>query len=147
AVFAWRPTDPTSLPNYLAWVVLSVLGVRVFFNFNPLLKLDGYYLLSDWLEVPNLRQRSWGYVGGHLRWLLWGATRPVRQERGLLLLGYGIASWLFSVLFLVLMLWGFYRLLGESWGPVGMVLVLLAGAPLLLGMFRGLGGGEVRKMF
>src|SRR5262249_282643 len=42
AVFVWRLTLPNSLLNYLAWVVLSVLGARVFFNFNPLLKLDGY---------------------------------------------------------------------------------------------------------
>ena len=52
-------------------MVLSVCGARLFFNFNPFLKLDGYYLLSDWLEVPNLRQRAWDY-GAHLRWLLWG---------------------------------------------------------------------------
>jgi hypothetical protein len=52
AVFTWRLTVPTSWLNYLAWVVLSVLGVRVFFNFNPLLKMDGYYLVSDWSKSP-----------------------------------------------------------------------------------------------
>ena len=88
AVFVWRLTDPASLPNYLAWIVLSVCGARVFFNFNPLLKLDGYYLLSDWLEIPNLRQRAWGYVAGHLRWLLWGAPRPAREPRGKVLLTF-----------------------------------------------------------
>src|SRR5206468_838326 len=72
AVFVWRLTPPDGLPNYLAWVVLSVCGARVFFNFNPLMKLDGYYLLSDWLEIPNLRQRSWGLVAARLRWALWG---------------------------------------------------------------------------
>ena len=59
AVFAWRLSDPQGLVNYLAWVVVTVCAARVLFNFNPLLKLDGYYLLSDWLELPNLRQRSW----------------------------------------------------------------------------------------
>src|SRR5262249_25708288 len=48
AVFAWRLTLPGGWPHYLAWVVLVVCGARVFFNFNPFLKLDGYYLLSDW---------------------------------------------------------------------------------------------------
>jgi len=33
---------------------------RIFFNFNPLLKLDGYYLLSDWAEIPNLRPAKLG---------------------------------------------------------------------------------------
>src|SRR6266568_3368995 len=57
AVLIWRLTIQNTLINYLAWVVLSVCGIRIFFNFNPLLKLDGYYLLSDWLSIPNLRQR------------------------------------------------------------------------------------------
>src|SRR5262249_3404259 len=65
AVFLWRLTLPGTLPNHLAWVVLTVCGGRVLLNFNPLLKLDGYYLLSDWTEVPNLQQRGWDLVMAH----------------------------------------------------------------------------------
>lgn len=36
--------------------------LMVFLNLNPLLKLDGYYLLSDWLEIPLLRERSLSFV-------------------------------------------------------------------------------------
>jgi multidrug resistance efflux pump len=146
AVFAWRLAAPDSLPNYLAWVVLSVLGARVFFNFNPLLKLDGYYLLSDWLEVPNLRQRSWERLGGWLRWLLWGAPRPARLPQGRFLLAYGLASWLFSLFFLALMLVGFYQFLGARWGPAGVALTVLLGWATVPGMFQGFAGGEVRNM-
>ena len=39
AAFVWRLTAQDSMINYLAWVILSVLGVRNLFNFNPLLKL------------------------------------------------------------------------------------------------------------
>src|SRR5579871_4590246 len=70
AVFCWRLTQQQTLVNYIAFVVLSVVGTRIFFNCNPLLKLDGYYFLSDLLEVPNLQQRGQGYVLGHLRHLL-----------------------------------------------------------------------------
>jgi putative peptide zinc metalloprotease protein len=146
AVFVWRVTDPASLPNYVAWVVLSVCGARIFFNFNPLLKLDGYYLLSDWLEIPNLRQRSWDHVAGQLRWLLWGAPRPAREPRGKFLLAYGLASWLFSMTYLVLMLVVFYHLLGSRLGHVGAACTGLLGLATVPGMFRGLGGGEVSKM-
>src|SRR5262245_57066527 len=116
AVFVWRLTPPESLANYLAWVVSSVLAGRVFFNFNPLLKLDGYYLLSDWLEIPNLRQCAWERWAGWVRWLLWGAPRPAAAARGRFLLAYGAVSWLFSLFFLALMLWGFYRFLGARLG-------------------------------
>jgi multidrug efflux pump subunit AcrA (membrane-fusion protein) len=30
----------------------------VIFNANPLMRFDGYYVLADWLEIPNLRERS-----------------------------------------------------------------------------------------
>jgi len=106
AVFVWRLTQPGSLVNYLAFVVFSACGVQTLFNLNPLLKLDGYYLLSDWLEIPNLRQRAVGYVKAHLRWLLWGAARPAPEPRRGALLGYGVLSWIYSILFLGLMLVG-----------------------------------------
>src|SRR5262249_31961120 len=95
AVFAWRLTQPDSRPNYLAFVVVSACGVRTLFNFNPLLKLDGYYLLSDWLELPNLRQRSLDHFNGQLRRLLWGAPRPAGEPGARLLLGFGLVSWLY----------------------------------------------------
>jgi len=38
-------------------------GIKTLLNFNPLIKLDGYYLLSDYLEIPNLRRRSFRHVG------------------------------------------------------------------------------------
>jgi hypothetical protein len=95
AVFTWRLTVPESLVNYLAFIVLPVCGVQVLFNFNPLLKLDGYYLLSDWVEVPNLRQRAFDHLTARLRWLLWGAARPERSPRGRLLLSFGVVSWLY----------------------------------------------------
>src|SRR5262249_33654645 len=116
AVFAWRLTLPGSLPHHLAFVALSVCGVQTLLNFNPLLKLDGYYLLSDWLEVPNLQQRAGDYLKGHVRRLLWGAARPEYEPRGRLLLGFGAVSWLYGLVFLALMLWGLFHSLGARWG-------------------------------
>ena len=69
-VFVWRLTLPGTLPHYLAFVVLSASGVQTLFNFNPLIKLDGYYLLSDWLEIPNLQARAAEHVKERLRRLL-----------------------------------------------------------------------------
>ncbi|MCI0361327.1 MAG: efflux RND transporter periplasmic adaptor subunit [Planctomycetaceae bacterium] len=147
AVFVWRLTVPATLVNYVAFILLSVCGVQTLFNFNPLLKLDGYYLLSDWLEIPNLRQRSWDYVTGHVRWLLWGAARPARQERGGVLAAYGLVSWLYSLTFVSLMLWGFFQFLWSSWGWLGLGAVLLLAWASIGGLFRGFTGGEVRTMF
>jgi len=42
---------------------MATSGLKTLLNFNPLIKLDGYYLLSDYLELPNMRRRSFRYVG------------------------------------------------------------------------------------
>ena len=146
ATFAWRLTLPGTLPNHLAWLVLSVCGARIFFNFNPLLKLDGYYILSDLVEIPNLRRRSWELVMGHLRWLLWGAARPSPEPRGRFLLGFGIMSWLYSLFFLGLMLAGMGRLLNPGLGPIAIGFTLFMVMVSVRYRFRGIVAGEVAKM-
>jgi putative peptide zinc metalloprotease protein len=43
----------------VSWAVIVVASIGTLaFNLNPLLRLDGYYLLSDWLDIPNLRQKA-----------------------------------------------------------------------------------------
>jgi multidrug efflux pump subunit AcrA (membrane-fusion protein) len=146
AVFLWRLTTPDSLVNYLAFVVLSACGVQTLFNFNPLLKLDGYYLLSDWMEVPNLQQRAAEYVKGRLRWLLWGAARPERDPRGRFLLLYGLVSWLYALGFLTVSLVILSQLLGARLGLLGLALVGLLALLSLRGLFHGVTAGEVQNM-
>jgi multidrug efflux pump subunit AcrA (membrane-fusion protein) len=146
AVFIWRVTLPDSLLNYLAFVVLSACGVQTLFNFNPFIKLDGYYLLSDWLEVPNLQRRSANYVKSRLRWLLWGATRPEPDFRGHCLLTYGLVSWLCSLAFLALSLVVLSQFLGARLGLLGVAVVALLALLGLRGLFHDCTAGEVRNM-
>ena len=120
-------------------MVLSVCGVQTLFNFNPLLKLDGYYLLSDWLEVPNLQQRGYHFKG-RLRRLLWGAPPPPQEPSGRLLLGFGLATWLYSLAFLALVLGVLFRFAAACCGVVGLGGIALVGLVLAIcvppGMFR-----------
>jgi multidrug efflux pump subunit AcrA (membrane-fusion protein) len=145
-VFIWRVTVPDSLVNYLAFIVMTACGVQTLFNFNPLLKLDGYYLLSDWLEVPNLQQRAGQYFKRRLRWLLWGASRPEVEERGSTLLTYGMVSWLYSLAFLGLSLWFMSHFFGARLGLLGLVIVGFLGLMSVRGLFHGFMAGEVRNM-
>jgi putative peptide zinc metalloprotease protein len=69
-VFAWRLTVIGSPLNQLPLSDVTMCGARSLLNFNPLLRLDGYYLLSDWLSICNLRTRSMDHWMGTLRWLL-----------------------------------------------------------------------------
>ena len=63
----------------LAAVILIVVGYgeNLLTDFNPLLRYDGYYILADLLELPNLRARSFA----HLRRLSLGREQPVSSTR------------------------------------------------------------------
>jgi multidrug resistance efflux pump len=145
-VFVWRLTAQETLPNYLAWMVLSVCGARTFFNLNPLLKLDGYYLLSDAAGIPNLRERAFGALAGRVRWLLWGAARPAPEPRGGFLAAYGATAWLYSLAFLLLMFAALTRFAGTRWGAAGAVAAVVLGGMVTRPLFRNFSFGEAGVM-
>jgi len=75
AAVVWWAANPGTLVSQVAFAAVLIGGVTtVLMNLNPLIPLDGYYALSDYLEVPNLRQRA----GRHLSWLI--KTRVFRLE-------------------------------------------------------------------
>jgi putative peptide zinc metalloprotease protein len=58
AIFVWQATSAGML-HYLSLNLFFVTAVTtIIFNANPLMRLDGYYMLSDWLEIPNLRPQA-----------------------------------------------------------------------------------------
>lgn len=58
AMLVWSSSQPGFI-NSMALNLIFVCGVStLLFNLNPLLRFDGYYILADWLEIPNLRQKS-----------------------------------------------------------------------------------------
>ena len=66
AAVVWWAATPGTLVSEVALAAVLIGGITtVFMNVNPLIPLDGYYALSDYLEVPNLRQRAFA----HLAWL------------------------------------------------------------------------------
>ena len=66
AVFIWANTGPGVI-NALAYNMMFIASVStVLFNINPLLRFDGYYILSDLLDIPNLHAQS----SQHLRHLV-----------------------------------------------------------------------------
>ena len=67
-------------------------GFQTLFNFNPLIKLDGYYMLSDYLEIPNLRDK--GFRAG----LAERADPLLDTQQRKTLLRYGAISLTFSTL-------------------------------------------------
>ncbi|MEO8496018.1 MAG: efflux RND transporter periplasmic adaptor subunit [Planctomycetota bacterium] len=146
SVFVWRVTVQYTALNYMAWIVVTTCGLRVLFNINPLMRLDGYYALGDLLGIPNLRRNARARWMEYVRWILWGAARPTAVPNGRALLIYGVTSWVFTVAFLNLLFLNVKDILQSAFGLAGFI----AGATLFIGLskryFKGSLGGEFKEM-
>jgi multidrug resistance efflux pump len=145
-VLAWRLTVPGTLVNHLCFVLLTTCGTRTLINCNPLLKLDGYYFLSDLLRIPNLYSQGRKSLMGHIGWALWGSPRPQPQSSGRLLFWYGALSWGFALLFLNIVIWQWVRLAGDELGITGYLFGGLVLAYATQRVFSGMFGKEMFKM-
>jgi putative peptide zinc metalloprotease protein len=128
-------------------ILASIAYFGFLCNLIPLLKLDGYYILVDLLEMPLLQPRSFAFIRKRLPGKLRRRERLDREE--LLLTCYGLLAGLFSVLMffyavrlLEIQLAGLTGALasGGSWLMALLALLLLIrfGIPLLLRAVRAL---------
>ena len=118
----------------IAYNVMLISGVStLLFNGNPLLKFDGYYVLSDAIEIPNLATRSNKYLGYLIQRYLFGlkeADSPAdtRGER-VWFSFYGIAAFLyrmFIMFVIILYIGGKFFVVGvllASWAIITQVIV------------------------
>jgi len=101
ALLVWHVTEP-GLVNSLAYNVFFIAGISsVLFNGNPLLMYDGYYILSDLVDIPNLRWKSWGYLSHLAKKLLLGLdSKPPAGDakEKTWFVGYGILSFCYRIL-------------------------------------------------
>lgn len=86
----------------IAFNVMLIGGIStLFFNGNPLLRFDGYYVLADWLEIPNLSGRANQYLGYLVQRYLFGSrdadpVTPLRAER-IWFAFYGVAAFIYRL--------------------------------------------------
>lgn len=121
ATFIWWNTPSNPFVNNLALSLMIVCSVStVVFNGNPLMRYDGYYVLADWLEIPNLRDRANRYLQRlTMEYCLGIETQPepyMALWRRILFLAYAIVSYIyrwvvtFSILYFMAMFLKPYKL-------------------------------------
>lgn len=101
ALFLWLSIDH-GVVRSVAYNIMLVAGVStLLFNGNPLLRYDGYYILSDLLEIPNLAQRSINYLGYLIKRYMFGLNENnppyVGQGERFWLIFYSIASFIYRI--------------------------------------------------
>jgi len=99
-VLLWACAAPGTTRSLLLNTVVLCSVNTILFNGNPLLRFDGYFLLADWVGIPNLASRASAVVQQTLLRLVTGSggvsIEPVRTRR--FLLAYGMASAAYRVL-------------------------------------------------
>ena len=142
--FIWWFSEPGFL-NYVCLNVMFVSSVStILFNANPLLRYDGYYILSDIMEIPNLRQKASTILSRKLgSWCL-GLEEPEdpflpKRNQGLFAL-YTVASFLYRWMILLSILY----FLNKVFEPYGLKVI---GQMIALASMWGLVGIPLRKLY
>ena len=104
ALFIWLSVEPGAV-RAIAYNVMLISGIStLLFNGNPLLRFDGYYVMADAIEIPNLATRCNKYLGYLFQRYLCGikdADNPAESpgERVWMIL-YGIAAFIYRIFIL-----------------------------------------------
>jgi len=97
AALVWWLAAPGTLIAEVSVAAMLVGGVMTLVtNANPLLPLDGYFALTDWLEIPNLRQRALAHIGWWIRRRAFRLDQPepaaTARERRIFFIYGGLAA-------------------------------------------------------
>ncbi|MEN6450046.1 MAG: biotin/lipoyl-binding protein [Thermoguttaceae bacterium] len=112
--FIWWSSYQHLLVNKLCLNVMFICSVStVIFNANPLLRYDGYYILSDLMEIPNLRQKATTILGRKLsEWCL-GMEPPedpfLPQRNQVFFALYSVAATIYRWIVALSICWFLYR--------------------------------------
>src|SRR6516165_8986297 len=109
ATFVWWYSTP-GLMNSLAMATMFICSVNtILFNANPLLRYDGYYVMADWLEIPNLRIKSTQFFAYLMQEKVLGLEIPVQsympRSRRILFVTYAVASYIYRWFVTFAILW------------------------------------------
>ena len=141
AIYVWWFTKPGML-HYLALNTFFVTTITtVIFNANPLMRFDGYYMMSDFLEIPNLRAKSDKMLREAFSWYCLGIESrpdPFMPETGKVwFVTYAIAAWCYRWVILVSISMFLYTVLKPyDLQSLGITLCVFSMAGIFLGMFR-----------
>jgi Zn-dependent protease len=90
-IIVWGLSAPFSTANQIGFVVAIVLLTRIVMNLFPLLRLDGYFVLTDVLAVRNLRPRAFAFMLALIPRLgrPWRTVDPIPRRERIILAIYG----------------------------------------------------------
>lgn len=126
AILVWVNAE-SGLAKSIAYNIIFIAGVStVLVNGNPLLRFDGYFILADYLEIPNLGQRSnqyWGWLSKRILFGVKGQASPAYDNReALWLFFYGFGALVYRLFLMVTII----LFVAQQYFVVGVILAVWA---------------------
>ncbi len=125
AVWLWSGASEGLFKSVMHQVLIMASITTLVFNANPLLRFDGYYVLSDWLEMPNLAGRANQFVQTWVKRRVFGVDAPPPLETAAearWLVPYALASHAYRLI----VTFSIVLLVAEQYLAVGLVLAALS---------------------
>jgi putative peptide zinc metalloprotease protein len=121
----WRILTPESLVAQYIFVTVTITGLITLLQFNPLLKLDGYYILSELFAIPNLRAKSFAWLRSRVKWIFNGTSNirealSPRDQRVYCV--YGVIAFVYSFTLIKYFALRFAQFLVDRYQGTGFVL-------------------------
>lgn len=104
AAFLWAVVGPGWFKDFLFNIIVIASVSTLLFNANPLMRFDGYYIMIDLIETPNLQQKSRALIQNKITRTLFGSSNkdgilsrmPLPKKRLPLFYTYAVLSWLYG---------------------------------------------------
>ena len=150
AAIVWWAAVPDTLVSQVALIAVLIGGAMTLLaNANPLIPLDGYYALSDFLGVPNLRKRALDYFKyAFQRYVLFRKAPEIvvtARERRIFLI-YGGLAFVYSTSLLLLLFSRFVGWVAASFGALGLLVLAYMIWSRMRGTLRRWGRNIVRSV-
>lgn len=132
ALFVWLNVEPGLVRSVAFNVILIGSVSTLFFNANPLLRFDGYFIFADAIEVPNLAARANQYLTYLVQRHVFGVTQaespPASRGERLWFALYGVAAFCYRLMvaFVIILF------IAEKFFFIGVVLALWGVATMLV---------------
>ena len=99
-VWSLLPDGPARMLAFLLATTTWISSIVI--NLSPFMRFDGYFLLMDWLEMPNLHSRSFALARWKLREFLFGLGEEPPEHfgkgRAAFLIIFAFATWAYRLL-------------------------------------------------
>jgi CRP-like cAMP-binding protein/Zn-dependent protease len=126
---------PVTALSQLLYKFTVLAYLNVFLNSLPMLELDGYWILADAIQVPDLRPRSLAFVRHDLIRKLWRREHWSKPETGLALYGVVGAAFTIFSFYTAYFFWQqiFGGLVSRLWHGGLLTRIILLGLALFVG--------------